>query len=92
MIEHILITNNAELTKITLRELSTDHEISVNVERIADNENVIEISIKSLNIDVPVKFLNMYIKDEDLILFMVNVEQYISRNCCKKSMPDFSKV
>jgi hypothetical protein len=90
MIQHILTTNEAKLEKITLCHSHVNLEFSISVERIADNENMIEFLEKKANGDVQV--LNTYVGSEDLILFMRNIEQFISRNCCKNSLPDFSEI
>ncbi|MDR0618286.1 MAG: hypothetical protein LBG17_00110 [Bacteroidales bacterium] len=85
MVEHILTNNgNDILDRITLRK--TDHDLSVHVIRsdsIDDKEkNIIEIEAASRNTPEK-KYLTMCVGDEDLILFMRNLELFISRHCCK---------
>jgi hypothetical protein len=85
MVEQILTSNSNGLERVTLRK-TVDCELSVHITRIDSiddkEKNAIEIEVKSQDTSKNKSFA-VYIGDEDLILFMRNVELFISRNCCR---------
>jgi hypothetical protein len=79
----------SKLEKITLRKEYDEDILSIDIIRMDDDENVIEFTKRVSADGSTAELLNMYIGDNDLILFMRNIEYFISRNCCRNPLPDF---